>query len=116
LGALVADRQHLFQLRLGPLSLPQYLCFLPNGDALPELIEWVRALVGFEYQWQIQLLLHADAVPSARLDGAQQLGWTTWLGRDRVGHATSQPCAPAPITGMCFEPERQFAAAWAMQA
>jgi type VI secretion system protein ImpH len=96
LGAMVPDRQHGFYLVIGPLTLDGYLRFLPNGKDLRVLIEWVRAFVGFEYQWNIQLEILTESAPIAQLGKTQRLGWTTWLGKERQKKAG---------TGMIFEPE-----------
>lgn len=98
-GEMVPDRQHKFRLVLGPLSLAQYLRFTPQGEDLPVLTEWVRAFVGFEYEWEVELKIAAAAAPAVRLGDSERLGWSTWL-----GDTTAQPV----ITGMLFEPE-QFA-------
>jgi len=96
LGDTVLDRQHKFELILGPLTLQQYLRFSPSGQDLPVLREWVRNFIGFEYAWEVQLLLSADEVPTATLMGDSQLGYTSWLARDDV---------TADVRGMSFEPE-----------
>lgn len=96
LGNTVLDRQHKFELILGPLSLQQYLRFSPSGQDLPVLREWVRHFVGFEYAWEVQLLLAANEVPTATLGGESQLGYTSWLARDDIS---------ADVRGMSFEPE-----------
>ncbi|ELY7393100.1 type VI secretion system baseplate subunit TssG [Cronobacter universalis] len=96
LGEAVLDRQHKFQLIIGPLTLEQYLRFSPWGQDLPVLKEWVRNFIGFEYAWEVQLLLKAEEVPRTSLDGAHQLGYASWLAREE---------SIKPLYGMCFEPE-----------
>jgi type VI secretion system protein ImpH len=96
LGNTVMDRQHKFHLLLGPLNLKQYLRFSPWGQDLPILREWVRHFVGLEYAWGVHLMLAAEEVPQATLDGTHQLGYATWLERSQ---------AITPVTGMSFEPE-----------
>jgi len=99
-GEKVPDRQQKFRLVLGPLSLTQYLRFTPKGEDLPVLIDWVRAFVGFEYEWEVELKVATTTAPTARLGEQERLGWSTWLG---------ETTAQAVTTGMIFEPE-QFAA------
>lgn len=103
-GEFVADRQARFRLVLGPLSLRQYLRFTPPGPDLPLLAEWVRAFVGLEFAWELELRVRNDHTPPARLDEAQRLGWSTWLGgapaRDMAGWTM----------GMVFDPEDCIAA------
>ncbi|WP_323116779.1 type VI secretion system baseplate subunit TssG, partial [Klebsiella variicola] len=60
LGNTVQDRQHKFSLILGPLTLEQYMRFSLWGEDLPILKEWVRSFVGFEYAWDVQLVLAPD--------------------------------------------------------
>ena len=95
-GEKVLDCQHNFRIVIGPLSLDGYLSFMPGGENLPKLIEWVRAFVGFEYCWEVQIMVSANAVPPARMGGEQRLGWSTWLG---------QADPNTPVTGLIFEPE-----------
>ncbi|MBW7984856.1 type VI secretion system baseplate subunit TssG [Enterobacillus tribolii] len=96
LGNTVQDRQHKFKLILGPLNLDQYVRFSPWGNDLPVLREWVRNFVGFEYAWDVQLVLAGEEVPTANLDGSHQLGYTSWLDREE---------RETPVSGMSFEPE-----------
>lgn len=96
LGEQIADRQHKFRLVIGPLELERYLRLTPHGPDLPTLVEWVRAFVGYEYDWEIQLLVKPDDVPTPRADASQRLGYSLWLGQ----------CDPGqPVVGMTFEPE-----------
>lgn len=78
-GSRVLDRQHHFNIVLGPLSLPQYSGFLPGNRGYQQLIEWVSCYVGLEFGWSVTLILKSSDVPACRLGGNQQLGWTTWL-------------------------------------
>ncbi|MBT0518405.1 type VI secretion system baseplate subunit TssG [Morganella morganii] len=96
LGNTVQDRQHKFSLVLGPLTLEQYMRFSLWGEDLPILKEWVRSFVGFEYAWDVQLVLAPYAVPKANLDGSHQLGYAAWLPREKQDE---------PISGMSFDPE-----------
>jgi type VI secretion system protein ImpH len=97
LGEMIADCQHKFRLVMGPLDLDQYLRFTPHGDDLPVLVEWVRSFIGYEYAWEVKLLVKPEQAPPARADTAQKLGYSTWLGE-------SPP--DQPVTGMVFEPEQ----------
>lgn len=81
LGARVWDRQHKFQIQLGPLTLTQYEMFLPGGTALEKLVAWVRNYFAFELAWDLRLALLPKEVPMTRLGSYGRLGWTTWLGR-----------------------------------
>jgi len=96
LGNAVSDRQHKFRLVLGPLTLKQYMRFSAWGQDLPVLREWVRNFVGFEYAWDVELILAAEEIPTATLDGSHQLGYAVWLDREP---------SRMPVSGMSFEPE-----------
>jgi len=80
LGRRVYDRQYRFRIELGPLSRALYESFLPTGDLLRPLVDWVRNYVGFEYAWDLRLALVPEEVPVVMLGEAGRLGWTSWLG------------------------------------
>nr|WP_314267941.1 type VI secretion system baseplate subunit TssG [uncultured Moellerella sp.] len=96
LGDTVQDKQHKFSLILGPLTLKQYMRFSLWGEDLPILKEWIRNFIGFEYSWDVQLILSPDEIPIATLNGGHQLGYATWLEREKQDE---------PISGMSFDPE-----------
>jgi type VI secretion system protein ImpH len=106
-GEMMPDRQTRFRLVLGPLNLAQYMRFTPQSlqkgagtnQDLPALIEWVRAFVGYEYAWEVELVVDASEAHPAVLGGSDKLGWTTWLGD------TSKNKSLHEISGMIFEPE-----------
>ncbi|WP_175948279.1 type VI secretion system baseplate subunit TssG [Burkholderia pyrrocinia] len=97
LGELAPDRQCRFRLVIGPLDIGRYLRFTPRGEDLPRLVEWVRAFVGDELAWEVELRIAPGDVPPAMIGDTQQLGWSAWLG----GTA-----GDALVTGMRFEPEQ----------
>jgi type VI secretion system protein ImpH len=96
LGNTVQDRQYKFKLLIGPLTLAQYIRFSPWGSDLSVLRELVRSFIGFEYAWDVQLVLASAQVPQATLDGSHQLGYASWLERYKCDK---------PVFGMSFEPE-----------
>lgn len=101
-GEVVPDRQSKFRLILGPLSLAQYLRFTPQGQDLRVLVEWVRAFIGYEFAWELELRVHRDNAPPVRLEDRQKLGWSTWLGTAAGDGGYT--------VGLQFEPERYLAA------
>ncbi|MFS2047793.1 type VI secretion system baseplate subunit TssG [Variovorax sp. Varisp41] len=103
-GEVVADRQGRFRLVLGPLTLERYLRLTPQGCDLPLLVEWVRAFVGHEFAWDVELRIRRDSRPPARLEALRRLGWSTWLGGDEAA------CGDYTV-GMVFEPERYMGTA-----
>jgi type VI secretion system protein ImpH len=99
------DRQSKFRLVLGPLEIGRYLRFTPNGADLPRLVAWVRAFVGFEFAWDLELRVHADSAPSARLEEGPRLGWSTWLGDAAWGAARHGGPLGEHAVGLVFAPE-----------
>lgn len=82
-GTRVWEQQCKFRLRLGPLSFKQFLGFLPNGTANKPLDSIVRFMVGLEFDYDVQLILKANEVPSCilttRAMRRPMLGWSSWL-------------------------------------
>jgi len=95
LGGRVWDRQCKFRIRLGPLSRSEYQSFLPGGAPLTKLRDWVRLYLGFELDWDAQLVLARDEVPSLRLGHGSRLGWTSWLGSRRSTRDADDLCLDA---------------------
>ena len=84
-GDEVWDQQSRARLRLGPLTRAQYDRFLPGGESFEALRGVVRFFARDEVDFELQLVLAADEVPSAALGaGPLPLGWSTWL-RSRPG-------------------------------
>jgi len=83
-GAKVWDCQTRFRIEIGPLTLEQYQRFLPGGESMRRLRDWVLNYVGHELSCEMHLLLRKEEVPPVRLGGAGALGWTSWLGTRRV--------------------------------
>ncbi|OTP75466.1 type VI secretion system baseplate subunit TssG [Caballeronia sordidicola] len=100
LGEQVPDQQHKFRIVMGPLEIEEYLRFTPQGADLPLLVEWVRAFVGYEFVWELELRIKSQSATPATIGGPERLGWSGWLGRSPTGEA---------ITGMRFEPEQHAA-------
>lgn len=63
------------------------------------MIELVRAFVGYEFIWEVQLLIGRQDVQTAQLGGPQQLGWSTWLEQSDLQQRN------AAVEGMVMEPE-----------
>ena len=85
-GAVVGDevweQQYGLRIILGPLTLEQYLDFLPNGAAHEPLRALTRFFCGKEFDFEVQLILRREEVPGCEL-GAEgpsrpQLGWLSW--------------------------------------
>ena len=81
LGRRVWDQAAGIEIRLGPLTLAQFLSFLPNGRAFQPLVALVRFYAREELGFTFRLALAAAEVPELRLGAAYGafLGWTTWV-------------------------------------
>lgn len=93
LGASVWDVQHKFRIRIGPLDWARFEAFLPGGTQLPALQALVRQYVGFEFAWDLQLVLQQHQVPAWRLGrqpGVGLLGRSSWLHSPHARHRTER--------------------------
>ena len=72
--------QHKFRIIIGPVDLHDYKRLLPGGSSLKILLDIVKNYIGLEFNWDINLILNKQHVPSARLGEYGQLGLTNWLG------------------------------------
>ena len=90
-GDEVWDQGARARIKLGPLTLSQYLDFLPTGSAFPALKGLTRFFSNDEIDFEVQLVLARSEVPTCELgsegDDSPQLGWVSWvrsapLGRD----------------------------------
>jgi type VI secretion system protein ImpH len=81
-GDEIWDQQSGIRIRLGPLTLEQYLQFLPDGAAHQPLRALVRFFAGNEFDFEVQLVLKREETPPCELGGdsptAPRLGWMTW--------------------------------------
>ncbi len=81
-GDEVWDQQSTARIILGPLTLSQYLDFLPNGTAYRPLCDLADFFSRREIDFELQLILRREETPGMVLEdesGGFQLGWTTWL-------------------------------------
>jgi type VI secretion system protein ImpH len=92
-GTRVWDVQGGFRLRLGPLDYRQFAELMPNSPLMKEVAALTRSYVGPELAFDVELVLHGDAVPACSLVDTgmflPRLGWNTWL------HAEKRPATVA---------------------
>ncbi len=83
IGERAWDIQGRVVLRIGPLERAGFVALLPDREGLRQLVSLVRAYLGLETDFAVNLLLAAAAVPPLELSpGAEappRLGWNTWL-------------------------------------
>ncbi len=87
LGAVVGDQvwdpHARIRVKLGPLTLEQYRDFLPGHSAYRALDAWTRFFANDEIDFEVQLILKQQDVPSCTLGAAEResplLGWVSWL-------------------------------------
>jgi type VI secretion system protein ImpH len=93
-GERVHDIEGKIRVRLGPLDYRRFLDFLPDRSPAPEhkafflLVHLVRLYVGPTLDFDVQLVLRADAVPECQLSDeapGPRLGWNTWLQSQQPG-------------------------------
>jgi type VI secretion system protein ImpH len=80
-GVRAWDSQARVVLRVGPLDRAAFESLLPGSPALARFVGLIRAYLGFETAFAVNLVLQRDAVPPLTLDSAKapRLGWNTWL-------------------------------------
>lgn len=81
MGTAACDVAGRFRIRVGPLDWPTFQGFFAADGVRRQLVEAVRFAIGGTIDFDIQLVLRADAVPPMRLDGAlpPMLSRTGWL-------------------------------------
>ena len=79
LGKSVWDCQHKFRIVIGPVGYADYARFMPGGESLRRLRDWVRTYVGLHLDWDLRLVLIKEQMPPLRLGGATRMGWSSWL-------------------------------------
>jgi type VI secretion system protein ImpH len=80
LGSRVWSRSQKFRIVMGPLSRVDFERTLPNSEAVATLAALVRQYAGDEWDWDLRLVLSADATEPMRLARGARLGWTTRIG------------------------------------
>ncbi|MBI3682358.1 MAG: type VI secretion system baseplate subunit TssG [Acidobacteria bacterium] len=88
-GNEVWDPQSGVRVRIGPLTLEQYLDFLPNGSAHRPLKALTKFFSNGEQNFEAQLVLKREEVPKCELGalgaGGPRLGWVTWARNEDMG-------------------------------
>ena len=87
-GQWVWDYQNKFRVRIGPMNYDRFLEFNPGRQSLGKLWDLVRAYVGPQYDFDVQVVVKRDEVVIAQpsQDDRAHLGWNTWLGQWNKDH------------------------------
>jgi type VI secretion system protein ImpH len=80
LGERVWGAQSRFRIAVGAMPFKAFERFLPGSPALGQLSALVRNFVGFELEWDLQLIVDRTQVPGVCLGSGARLGWSSWLG------------------------------------
>ncbi len=86
LGDRVWDCAGKFRIEFGPVGYADFRRLLPGSPSLKRLVALVRAWVGDELWWDINVVLRQAEVPGTRLDARSGLGWTSWLLSGAASH------------------------------
>ncbi len=82
-GTRAWDMQARIVLRIGPLDLASFQALLPDRAGLRRLVALVRAFLGLETGFAVNLVLAGAEVPPLRLsataDPPPRLGWNSWV-------------------------------------
>ncbi len=79
IGRRVWDCQSKFRIVIGPVDYQTYQRFLPGGSSLPKLRSAVRAYIGEELDWDVQVVLKRVERPSLELGRSGELSRTAWI-------------------------------------
>src|SRR6266513_1459951 len=88
-GNEVWDQGARARIKLGPLSLSQYLDFLPNGSAFQALRGFTRFFSNDAIDFDVQVVLERAEVPACELGSeggdSPKLGWVSWVRSGAMG-------------------------------
>jgi len=96
-GRQVWSRQQKFRVTLGPLNRGQFQRMLPGSESLRRLTSIVRNYAGDEHLWDLRLILDEQTDEPCRL-GKSRLGWTSWLGKPKLGHGRREDLILDPMS------------------
>lgn len=94
LGERIYQRDLCLRLHVGPLDARHYQRFLPGGRGHADLQRLLGLLTGNSFEYEVQLILQAEAVEPAQLGQQGRLGWDGFL--------LTRP-ADAPRRDACYD-------------
>lgn len=77
---------HKFRITAGPLNLKQFESLLPKGKKITAFSSLINNYVGFEFKWDLNLVLEKKEVPAVQLGKYGCLGWNSWLSANNRHH------------------------------
>ena len=83
MGTRIRNRSLTFAVHLGPLDYQTFLALLPGGEHVSLLSDIVARSNSEGYDWHCKLIVSADALPPARLNGTHGFARDARLGGDR---------------------------------
>lgn len=89
LGGRVWQRDLCVAIEIGPLRWSDFMRFLPGGEAMHVLEEWLFRLTGTSVEYEVRLALHMDDCGAMCLSRSSfvGLGWNSYLHADGArGH------------------------------
>ncbi|HQT66938.1 MAG: hypothetical protein B7Z78_11970 [Rhodospirillales bacterium 20-60-12] len=104
-GVRAYDPQARFVLRIGPLNKNEFEALLPDREALGKFVSLIRAYVGMELDFAVNLVLARSEIPVLQLGGkaAPRLGWTSWLPAPNAGYGGYKPADEAIFSASLVE-------------
>ncbi len=110
-GTRVWDQQSKIEIRLGPLSYPQFLNLIPTGWGYRALCDLTRFYLGDTIDVSFRLVLKGEELPLPMLGMIDEplLGWTSWLTVHHPPPDTMQPPGASPPTPYKVEDDAQVA-------
>lgn len=81
-GERTWQRQTKIRILLGPMTRPEFLSFLPYGDAARSLSRILALTLGQSFEFEVRLVLKKEEIFTASLGNEDQparLGWDTFL-------------------------------------
>lgn len=81
-GERTWQRQTKIRILLGPMTRPEFLSFLPYGDAARSLSRLLALTLGQSFEFEVRLVLKKEEIFTASLGNKDQparLGWDTFL-------------------------------------
>ncbi|WP_137938700.1 type VI secretion system baseplate subunit TssG [Chitinivorax sp. B] len=93
-GGRVWQRDQRIKLCIGPMTIDDFRCFLPNGRNMRAMTKLLKYWCGYTCEWEVKLILKKEEVKPVQISAS---GLGTMLGRDTflVSKAAEQDMSEA---------------------